>query len=200
MSFALGAINAQRAGSTNLGPKGSGRGRNGRLPHLGPPPAMGQNKHSWYDGGPQLPQADYASSISTARPISQSQAQSLSNVQNPFSYSGTSSGGRSRSALSRALTDPARFQIGRQIDQFNVQQQQQAQQSQAQDILSQRQNTMDRFRMEVMKDIFDTDTFTRYDQGEKDLTAHYKREAANATASAMAGMFGGIGGALLGLI
>jgi hypothetical protein len=181
----------------------AGTGRNGGPPepaHLGPPPAIGQNKHSWYDGGPQLPQGNYASSINAAAPISQSRAKSLSNVQNPFSYNGTSSGGRSRSALSRALTDPARFQVGRQIDQFNTQQRQQAQQSQAQDILSQRQNTLDRFRMEVMKEIFDDDTWTRFDQGRRDLTAHYQREASNATASAMAGMFGGIGGALLGLI
>jgi hypothetical protein len=180
---------------------GTGRKGGPDLPaYLGLPPTLNQSRHPWYDGGPQLPQANYTSQINTKAPISGSRAQTLSDVKSPFSYGGTSSGGRSRSALASALIDPARMQLGRQLDQFNTQYQQQAQQSLAQDILSQRQSVMDRNRMEVMKDIFDTDTWTRKQQGEADLTAHYHRERRNAEAQAIAGIFGGLGMGILGAL
>jgi hypothetical protein len=200
MSFGLDTFAIERIGPDRTRP-GKVDGDGPQLPaFIGPPPTLYNSRHPWYDGGPQLPKANYSSQINTKSPISGSRSQSLSKIQSPFSYSGTSSGGRSRSALASALIDPARTQIGRQIDQFNTQYQQQAQQSLAQDILSQRQSVMDRYRMDVMKDVFDTDTYTRKQQGEADLTAHYKREKRNAQAQAIAGIFGGLGMGILGAL
>jgi len=167
------------------------------LRKLGPPPRMPRIDPI----NPPAPNTTYRSAINTAAPIDRSMAQSFTRMPSPYQNKyGVSAGDKSRSAFAQALMSNSQNTMAQQIDRFNVAQRTQAEKSRGEDILSQRQSVHDRYRMDEMRNIFEKDTNQRYIEGMRDLKHQYKREAANAAASAMAGMFGGIGGALFGLI
>jgi len=140
------------------------------------------------------PKGDYASQISTRAPIDPAQQARVQSVKNAFQSYGTSSGDQSRSAFSRALTDTSKNALGRATDEFNTQYRQQAEKSRAEDVLAQRQNTFDRNKMNVFKDIFDQDTATHYDTEVKDLNAYFEREKKNAQAEMAAAWLRMLGG------
>lgn len=136
------------------------------------------------DANPPAPSATYRSSIDTSAPISGPMARSFTSTQLPYrSNYGNTGIGASRSAFAQALLDDTRRDMRQQIDKFNVAQQTQAEKSRAEDILSQRQSVHDRYRMDVMRDIFDADTTLRLTSGMKDLKEKYAREKKEAEAA-----------------
>jgi hypothetical protein len=82
----------------------------------------------------------------------------------------------------------------RSADEFNTKYRSQAEQARAQDILSQRQNAQDRFRMDSSKATFDTDTNIRFSEGIEDIYARGKRARSAAQAQITAAALRMLGG------
>jgi len=122
--------------------------------------------------------------------------QQIADVKSPFKSYKQTSGDLSRSAFSRALTDTTKGSLKRAQDQFSQQYRQQGQKSRAEDILAQRQNASDRFRMDMYKAIFDKDTSVRYDEGVKDLNQYFETEKKNEQAKRTAIVLSFLGGLL----
>jgi hypothetical protein len=150
------------------------------LKALGPAPRMPKIDPI----NPPAPTGTYRSAINTSAPLSQAFAQSLTAKKLPSSSNyGNSATGISRSAFANALLADTNRQTSQEIDRFNVAQRTQAEKSRAEDILSQRQSLSDRYRMDVMRDIFEADTDQRYRSGMKDLKEQYAREKKEAQAA-----------------
>ena len=152
------------------------------------PPPLGAGPKRGYDhprfptvGQPDVsaPPGGYKSIIDTGPPIDAGQFKRISNVTQPFKSGGTGAGDGSRSAFARALTDTSSQAIQRATDKFSTDTRKQAEKSRSEDLLGQRQNQLDRYRMDVFKDIFDADTGTRYDEGTKDLNQYFDTEKKN---------------------
>ena len=155
------------------------------------PPPLGAGPKAGYESPrfPTVGQKDvkappggYKSVISAKAPIDKGAAKRISAVNSAFKNvrgnKGTS-GDKTRDAFSRATQDTSKNAIDRAIDKFIKDYMKQAEKSRSEDFLSQRQNQLDRYRMDVFKDIFDTDTGTRYDEGTKDLNQYYETEKKN---------------------
>mgnify|MGYP003343376339 CR=1 FL=1 len=155
------------------------------------------------------PKGNYASNIDTRSPIDSGQMRSISNVYSQWSPPGAiasqalgygSAGARSAGALGRGLSDLSKTALQRGTQQFGAQYRTEAEQARGEDIQSQRQNTMDRFKMDMSKAIFDADTWSRWQSEQSDIKAHYKRELANSnsivTQAVIRGVMGLIGGFL----
>lgn len=140
------------------------------------------------------PQGGYRSQIDTRSPFGPSLLADTAKVKNPYSGYGTGAGDMTRSAFARSLTDTSRNAMNRSIDKFNVDYRTQAEKSRGEDILAQRQNSMDRYRMDTLRDVYNVDVATGYDQKIKDLTAYQTREFKNADAKMTAAILGAIGG------
>ena len=121
----------------------------------------------------------YQSVIGTGSPIDEGKKRNIVNLRQAYKSSLTGSGDRSRSAFSRALRDTTSSGLERAVDKYTTDYKKQAEKSRSEDVLAQRQNAADRFRMDVFKDIFDADTATRYDEGTKDLNQYYETEKKN---------------------
>lgn len=152
------------------------------------PPKLGRGPVAGYDSprfptvGPadvSAPAGGYQSVVSTKAPLDFGQMRQISNVKPAFKSSKTGSGDRSRSAFARAMADTTSQGLSRATDKFQTDYRKQAEKSRAEDLLAQRQNQLDRYRMDVFKDIFDADTGTRYDEGTKDLNQYYETEKKN---------------------
>lgn len=151
-------------------------------PPVGRGPKAGYENPRFQNVGPKAvspPPGGYQSIISTAPPISMSQQKQIASVQQPFSSYRNTAGDQSRSAFSKALTDTSRNALTRAQNQFSTDFQKQAEKSRSEDILAQRQNATDRFRMDMFKDIFDVDTDTRYTEGIKDGSQMFETEKRN---------------------
>lgn len=165
-----------------------------------PPPPLGQGPKAGFPHprfktvGPTEPSGNYASQINTQAPIDSARSKEIADVKNPYKTYSTSSGDRSRAAFSRSLADTSSNALRRATDEFNTQYRQQAEKSRAEDVLAQRQNTFDRFRMDVFRDIFDEDTRTHYQTETENLKADYEREKKNAQAQVTAAFMGMLGG------
>jgi hypothetical protein len=135
--------------------------------------------------GPMDAKGFYSSAISTKDPLGQSVRSTIAAVKTPrlsdMSLS-KSSGDRSRAEFAKATANTSRNAMLRSADDFNTKYRSQAEQARAQDILSQRQNTQDRFRMDSSKATFDTDTNVRYSEGVEDIYARGKRARSAAQA------------------
>jgi hypothetical protein len=168
-------------------------------PPIGTGPKAGYEHPRFPTVGPKdvsAPTGGYTSIINTSTPVDAGKFKQISSVKTPFkSYSG-SSGNRSRSEFARALTDTSSQGMKRATDKFSTDYRKQAEKSRAEDLLGQRQNQLDRYRMDVFKDIFDTDTTTRYDEGTKDLNQYYETEKKNEQAKRTAMMLSFLGGLL----
>lgn len=163
-------------------PMGAGpRGQNPRFNTVGP-----------YDVS--VPQGGFQSSINAAPPIDAGRQRQITNVSLPFSSNRATSGDQSRSAFARALTDTSRNAVSRAVETFQTDFQKQAEKSRSEDILAQRQNATDRFRMDVFKNIFDEDTRTRYTEGIKDGSQMFETEKRNEQAKRTAMMLSFLGG------
>jgi hypothetical protein len=165
-----------------------------------PPPPLGQGPKAGFPHprfktvGALEPSGNYTSQISTQAPIDPARQRDVADVKNPFRSYGTSSGDRSRAAFSQSLADTSRNALRRATDEFNTQYRQQAEKSRAEDVLAQRQNTFDRYRMDVFREIFDEDTRTHYQTETENLKADYEREKKNAQAQVAAAFLGMLGG------
>lgn len=152
------------------------------------PPKIGRGPKAGFDsprfptvGPPDVsaPMGGYQSAISTKAPLDAGQVRKIANVKPAFTTNSTGSGDRSRAAFARAMSDTTSQGLQRATDKFQTDYRKQAEKSRAEDLLAQRQNQLDRYRMDVFKDIFDVDTNTRYDEGTKDLNQYYDTEKKN---------------------
>ena len=128
------------------------------------------------------PQGGYQSIISTAAPFSSTMRAELSKAPVASKSYGSGAGDASRSAFSGALAGLSNNAISRSANEFETGYQRQAEKSLSEDILAQRQNSHDRYRMDVFKNIFDTDTDARYSEGIKDLRQKWYTEKENENA------------------
>lgn len=125
------------------------------------------------------PPGGFQSIINTSAPIDAGRAKQIANVTQPFSSDRKTAGDQSRSAFARALTDTSGNALKRATDTFQTNFRKQAEKSRSEDVLAQRQNATDRFRMDVFKNIFDEDTRTRYTEGIKDGSQMFETEKRN---------------------
>lgn len=160
--------------------KSSG-GRPPDPPAIGAAPLGGPNPRFPSVGPAKMtpPAGGYQSIISTKPAFDQGQINQMSRAQMPPQSYGTGSGDRSRSAFARALTDSTNSELRDAATQYNQQQLQQAQKSRAEDILQQRQNAADVYRMNVSNAVSGKDIATGYDTGAKDLMQAYYTEKWN---------------------
>ena len=168
-------------------------------PPLGRSPRGGYSNPRFKSDWPRdvsPPTGGYQSIISTAAPFTGSQRQQLAATPRmPTSY-GTGAGAQSRAALSGALSGLTSNAIQRSANEFETDYRRQAEKSRSEDILAQRQNVHDRYKMDVFKSIFDQDTDTRYTTGIKDLTQYWHTEKLNENAKQTAMWLSMIGGLL----
>lgn len=148
-------------------PMGAGpKGENPRFNTVGP-----------YDV--PVPAGGFQSVINTRAPLDPGKSRLISDVQTPFASYRKTSGDQSRAAFAKALTDTSGNALIRALNTFNTDFRKQAEKSRSEDILAQRQNATDRFRMDVNKNIFDEDTRTRYTEGIKDGSQMFETEKRN---------------------
>lgn len=102
-------------------------------------------------------------------------------------------GDQSRQAFSRSLTDTSNNALRRSMDEFNTEYRGQAEKSLANDVLAQRQSVFDRYRMQVLADVFGADVLTGFDMKQKTLSAHYEREKKNSQAMVTAAILRMVG-------
>lgn len=153
----------------------------GRFPVIGPTEAVGF----------------YRSHIDTKEPLGQSVRNTIAAVKTPRMSDlklSSSSGDKSRAAFAQATASTSRNAMLRSADEFNTKYRSQAEQARAQDILSQRQNTQDRFRMDSSKATFDKDTNVRFSEGVEDIYARGKRARSAAQAQITASFLRMLGG------
>ena len=165
---------------------------------LGVPPRAGFD-HPQYPrvlSARKDPEQTYRSQIDTRAPLDSAVLSGLMDAPTAGGDSGASAAGRSASAFARSLTDTTNANMGAAADQFNQQYRQQAENARADDIRAQRANVFDRYRMDVSKDIFDTDLMTKYKTDIKTKEAYRLREVKNARNSVAAAAIGMIGGLL----
>lgn len=168
-----------------------------------PPPPLGQQPKPGF-ANPRYPTigkldvptpaGGYRSQISTQSPISAALLGRISDVPQAYKGYTTGSGDMSRTAFSRALSDTTRNAMNKSSDQFNVQYRTQAEKSRADDILAQRQNTTDRFRLENLFDVFGADVMQGFKTKIADLKAYQDREFKNADAKMVASILRMVGG------
>lgn len=140
------------------------------------------------------PTGGYQSIINAAAPFTASQRSQLARSPKPSQSYGTGAGAASRSAFSGALAGLSSNAVARAGNQVETDYRRQAEKSRSEDILAQRQNAHDRYRMDVFKNIFDTDTDARYGEGIKDLRQKWYTEKQNENAKQTAMWLSFIGG------
>jgi hypothetical protein len=159
-------------------------------------PKAGFTNPRFKNVGPQkvaVPQGGYKSIIDAAPPLDAGKMGRIAAVTAPRSINKTGGGDRSRAAFGRALTDTSRNTLNKASDTFNTEYQKQAEKSRAEDILTQRQNQTDRFRMDVYNAIFGEDTRTRFVEGIKDGSQNFETEKRNEQAKRTAIMLSFLG-------
>lgn len=178
---------------------------------LGPAPKPGFAHDKFPTIGKLHPDVTYRSQIDTARPFADPAFRSmvLGAAGRAFvpghlrvadqvltSVAGSSSGDQSRDAFARAMNDKTRAALNQSMEEFDAKYQSQAEKSQADDTLAQRQNAQDETKSSNLFDIFNTDVLTGFDQRVKDLAAYYVREKKNADAQVTAAALRFVGGFL----
>lgn len=165
---------------------------------LGKPPKAGfehpQYPRVW--SARKEPEQTFRSQINTAPPIDSAMLRGLASGPSSVNRTGAGAGGASRAAFTRSLSDTASSAAQRQADEFNQKYRTQAENARANDIRAQRSNMMDRYRMDVAKDIFDADLMTKYKTDIKTKEAHRIREVKNARNQVLSSAMGMLGGLL----
>lgn len=167
------------------------------------PPSIGRAPQAGFDSkrfpvvGPTDATGFYRSHISTKEPLGESLRNTIAAVKTPrlqdISVINTA-GNKSRAGLAKATADTSRNAVLRSADEFNTKYRSQAEQARAQDVLSQRQNAQDRFRMDSGLATFNFDTFIRFTEGVEDIFARGKRARSAAQAQITAAMLRMLGG------
>lgn len=172
-------------------------------PPLGLAPKVGFEHPKFPTIGQKEPEGTYRSQIDTARPIGPAITRSLLDVANPTSglarratdaMFSSNSGDASRSAFARSLTDTTRNAMARGVNEFETEYSTQAEKSRAEDVLAQRQNVFDTFRLNKLYDVFGEDVNVGFGQKVKDLSAYYERERKNSQAMITASFMRMLGG------
>lgn len=149
------------------------------------------------------PKGTYRSQVDTGSPFQQALLDRVANVTAPAptrSYrslpgvADSAAGNASRESFGRALTDTSSNALRRSMDEFNTQYRTQAEKSRAEDILAQRQNVFDRYRLETLAEVFGVDVLTGFGMKQKTLAAHYEREKKNSQAMVTAAILRMVGG------
>lgn len=166
-----------------------------RPPPIKNAPVAGFDSPNFPTVGPTEPKGYYSSAISAKDPLGHSVRQTIAAVRTPrMSNMTQSSGDRSRAAFAKATAQTSSNAVQRSADEFSTKYRAQAEQARAQDVLSQRQNAQDRFRMDSSKATFDTDTNIRFTEGVEDIYARGKRARSAAQAQVTAAIIRMIGG------
>jgi hypothetical protein len=164
---------------------------------IGPAPKAGVPNSAFPFVGPTDFAGIYQSHISAKEPLGQSVRNTIAAVKTPrlsdLSLS-RSSGDRSRAEFAKATAGTSRNAMLRSADEFNTKYRSQAEQARAQDILGQRQNKQDRFRMDSAKAVFDEDTNVRFTEGIEDIFARGQRARSGAQAQITASFLRMLGG------
>lgn len=166
----------------NWGPFKSGGRKPADPPPLGRGPVAGYANPRFPTVGPTditPPPGGYQSIISTKSPFDAGKMNRIADVKTPTASYGRGAGARSNAAFNRGLADTSRNTIQNAANTFTTDYQRQAEKSRSEDILAQRQNAADRFRMDLFKNMFDTDTDVRYFEGIKDLSQYRETEKRN---------------------
>lgn len=167
------------------------------------PKPIGRGPQAGFDSkrfpviGPMDATGFYSSHISTREPLGQSVRNTIAAVKTPrlsdMSMS-RSAGDRSRVEFAKATANTSSNAVQRSADEFNTKYRSQAEQARAQDVLGQRQNVQDRFRMDSSRAVFDKDTNVRYSEGVEDIYARGKRARSAAQAQITASFLRMLGG------
>jgi len=168
-----------------------------RPPPIGRAPVAGYDSRRFPVVGPMEPKGFYRSHISTAEPLGQSVRDTIAAVKTPRLQDIrliNSAGNNSRVGLAEATAKTSSNALRRSADEFNTKYRTQAEQARSQDILSQRQNTQDQFRMDSGLATFNFDTLTRFTQGVEDIYARGKRARSAAQAQITASFMRMLGG------
>ena len=158
--------------SKPLDPKALGRGIRGKNPRFNSTPTQDV----------KAPPGGYQSTIGVGSPIDTGKQKQITDVKSPVSELTSyrkDAGSQSLSAFARGLTDTSKNALDRSLDKYDTQFRKQAEKSRSEDILAQRQNSLDEFRQDMFKDIFDMDTGTRYSQSIQDLNQYFTTEQKN---------------------
>lgn len=149
------------------------------------------------------PSGNYQSQIDTSSPFKRTLLDTVASTITPapiraFNAVGSTvaksmAGDQSRQAFSRSLTDTSNNALRRSMDEFNTEYRGQAEKSLANDVLAQRQSVFDRYRMQVLADVFGADVLTGFDMKQKTLSAHYEREKKNSQAMVTAAILRMVG-------
>lgn len=175
---------------------------------LGLAPKVGFEHPKFPTVGQKEPEGTFRSQIDTRRTFSNPALRDLvldtpvpgrATLGRMNAAASSNAGSASRSAFARALTDRTNSALDSAMEEYDVARQAQAEKSRADDVLAQRQNVFDFFKLNKFKDVYDTDVLTGFDQKVKDLAAYYVRERKNSEAMVTAAALRMVGG-LLGFI
>lgn len=125
------------------------------------------------------PPGGYQSVIDASPPLNVGQQRQVTKTINPYVGYGKTGGKQSQSAFARALTDNSNASLRSGTSEFGQKFLDQALKSRADDIISQKQNAMDRFRMNSSNATYAADLSTSYDQGIKDLQQNFETQRWN---------------------
>lgn len=151
-------------------------------PPVGAGPKAGYTNPRFQTVGPtdiSPPPGGYQSIISTKSPIDAGQSKRIADVKMPTTSYAQGAAAMSQNLFNRGMADTTRNTIQNASNQFSTDYQRQAQKSMSEDVLAQRQNASDRFRMDLFKNMFDTDTDVRYTEGIKDMSQYFETEKRN---------------------
>ena len=168
-------------------------------PPVGRGPVAGYENKRFATVGPtdiSPPSGGYQSVISTKSPFDAGQMARFASVKKPTQSYGRGAAAQSSNAFNRGISDTSRNTIQNASNKFATDYQRQAEKSLSEDILAQKQNAADKFRMDLSKNMFDTDTDVRYTEGIKDLSQYRETEKRNEETKRTAMVLRMIGGLL----
>lgn len=166
----------------NWSPFKSGGGKPDDPPPVGRGPVAGYSNPRFPTVGPtdiRPPSGGYQSIIGTDSPFNAGQMNRIADVKSPTQSYRSGAAAQSRNTFNRGMADTSRNTVQNAANTFTTDYQRQAEKSRSEDILAQRQNAADRFRMDLMKNMFDVDTNVRYTEGIKDLSQYRETEKRN---------------------
>lgn len=154
--------------------------------------------------GATEPKGNYQSQINTQSPFTQVLLDRVAQTAMPApmrafnaigsSFANSIAANQSRQSFNRALADTSNNALRRSMDEFSTEFKSQGEKSRANDVLAQRQNVFDRFRMDVLAAVFGEDVLTGFQMKQKTLAAYYEREKKNSQAMVTASILRMVGG------
>lgn len=131
---------------------------------------------------PDIPEGGFQSTIDTSAPIKAGDMRAILNVTKSAPTYGSDSGKASLRAMDDSFANMTINALGKAADDLNVKTRAQAEKSQAEQILGEKQSATDRFTMDRNVESFGRNTWQRLQQGYKDLAQYVEEEKKNASA------------------